>query len=56
MTRRKYVVHENAADRERSVIDRNNSRSKPKDTSLSARAKVSQIYITKKKKRKEILH
>jgi hypothetical protein len=46
MTRRKYVLHEYATDRGRTGSARvDNSRSKPKDKSLSARAKVSKIFI-----------
>ena len=45
MTRRKYVVHEYAADRERADIARVSSRSKPKDNSFITRAKVRKIFI-----------
>jgi len=46
MARRKYVLHEYAADRGRTGSARvNNSRSKLKDKSLKARAKVSKIFI-----------
>jgi hypothetical protein len=45
MARRKYFSHEYAADRGRVTVNRINSRSKPKDKSFRARAKVSQISI-----------
>jgi hypothetical protein len=45
MTRRKHVVHEYATDRGRTGVGRIISRSQPKDKSLKARVKVSQIFI-----------
>jgi hypothetical protein len=45
MTRRKYVLHEYPTDRGRTPVNQTNIPSKPKDTSLAARAKVSQIIL-----------
>lgn len=45
MARRKYVLHEYATDRGKTGVNSVKSRSKPKDKSLKARAKVSQTFF-----------
>lgn len=45
MARRKYVLHEYATDRGKTGGNSVNSRSKPKDKSLTARAKVRQVLL-----------